>query len=139
MFCVFHDETRTDFCRFLHQSSDKEMEVPMSKINFKRTAFTFLILAVLSPIALTFQNFRHLDTPMNIDKDETSLNDALIDALKNAAEEHRAKKVALNLEVDDSSEKTMKRHRKPATIGDNINSENNAALEAVAGQRVDDQ
>lgn len=105
----------------------------MSKINIKRTAFTFLILAVLSPIALTFQNFRHLDTPMNIDKDETALNDALINALKNAAEEHRAKKVALNLEPEESSDKPLKRQRKPATIGDHIPSDS-MTNESVASE-----
>lgn len=106
----------------------------MLKINIKRTAFTFLILAVLSPIALTFQNFRHLDTPMNIDKDETALNDALISALKTAAEERRAKQVALNIETEESAAKPIKRNRKPTAIGDRHEFDQRATNESIAGK-----
>lgn len=78
--------------------------------------FTFMTLSLLSPVMFSFQNFKHLDVPMAIDKDDTSLNDALIAALKNAAEERKAKQIALNLTPEE--EKTRKRHRKPTAIGD---------------------
>ncbi len=88
----------------------------MTKLNLKRVMFTFMAIALLSPIMFSYQNFKHLDVPMAIDKDDTSLNDALIAALKNAAEERKAKQIALNLTTDE--EKTRKRTRKPTAIGD---------------------
>lgn len=78
--------------------------------------FTMVALALLSPIMFSFQNFKHLDVPMDIDKDDTGLNDALIAALKTAAEERKAKQIALN--IDPQEETHRKRNRKPTAIGE---------------------
>ncbi|MBY0384063.1 hypothetical protein K2X05_02800 [bacterium] len=77
--------------------------------------FTFISLSLLSPVIITFQNFKHRDdTPLLIDKDDTALNDALITALKKAAEKKRAnsKQIALNLETDKKDIKPVKKEEK---------------------------
>lgn len=86
----------------------------MSRFNIRKMVFTFISLTLLSPILITFQNFKHRETPLLIDKDDTSLNDALITALKTAAEKNRAanKQVALNLETDKKAIKPVKKEEK---------------------------
>lgn len=90
----------------------------MKKINKEKYISISIILMVLSPVLFSFQNFKHYDVPLAIDKDDTTMNDALISALQNAEDERRAKQVALNLETDQTEVKLIKRNRKPSTIGE---------------------
>lgn len=85
----------------------------MSRFNIRKVVFTFISLALMSPLILTFQNFKHRETPLLIDKDDTALNDALITALKIAAEKNRVnKQVALNLEADKKNIQPVKKEEK---------------------------
>lgn len=85
----------------------------MSRFNVRKMVFTFISLTLMSPLILTFQNFKHRETPLLIDKDDTALNDALITALKTAAEKNRVnKQVALNLEADKKDIKPVKKEEK---------------------------
>jgi maltodextrin utilization protein YvdJ len=90
----------------------------MKKLNKEKYFSIFIVLTVLSPVLFSFQNFKHYDVPLAIDKDDTAINDALIAALKNAEDERRAKQVALNVDPSQTDEKSVKRNRKPATIGE---------------------
>lgn len=71
------------------------------------------IVAILSPVLFSFQNFRHHETPLNIEKDESSTTQALANALKTAESE---KIVALNRDTEDKKE--TKKVQKPSIIGD---------------------
>lgn len=86
----------------------------MSRFNIRKTVFTFISLTLLSPLIFSFQNFKHRETPLLIDKDDTALNDALITALKTAAEKKRAnnKQIALNLETEKKETKPIKKDEK---------------------------
>ncbi len=83
----------------------------MKKMNLKKTFFTIMILAVLSPIAFTYQNFSRLD----IEKDST-LNANLSSALQTSDEDQRAQKLAASVEIVQSTKKKAK--RKPTAIYD---------------------
>ena len=86
----------------------------MSRFNLRKGVFTFISLTLLSPLILSFQNFKHRETPLLVDKDDTALNDALITALKTAAEKKRAgdKQIALNLETEKKDVKPVKKDEK---------------------------
>jgi hypothetical protein len=83
----------------------------MNKINLRKTFFTFMILAVLSPIAFTYQNFSRLD----IEKDST-LGADLSSALKVSDEDHQAQKLVATVETLQTAKKKAK--RKPTAIYD---------------------
>lgn len=70
-----------------------------------------MILAVLSPIALTYQNFSRLD----IEKD-SNLSEDLTFALKTSDEDQDAQKLAATVETLQPTKKKAK--RKPMTIYD---------------------
>lgn len=70
-----------------------------------------MILAVLSPIAFTYQNFSRLD----IEK-ESTLDAALSSALKISDEDQRVQKIAATVETLQPTKKKAK--RKPAAIYD---------------------
>lgn len=84
----------------------------MKKFNFKKTFFTFIILAALSPIAFTYQNFSRLD----IEKDSTSFNADLSTALQASEDEQRQQKLAASVDPLPKAKKKIK--RKPAAIYD---------------------
>ena len=71
-----------------------------------------MILAALSPIALTYQNFSKLD----IEKDSTSFNAELSSALQTSEEDQRAQKLAATVEPLPLAKKKQK--RKPNAIYD---------------------
>jgi hypothetical protein len=83
----------------------------MKRINLRKTFFTIMILAVLSPIALTYQNFSRLD----IEKD-SNLSEDLTFALKTSDEDQDAQKLAATVETLQPTKKKAK--RKPMTIYD---------------------
>lgn len=70
-----------------------------------------MILAVLSPIAFTYQNFSRLD----IEKDST-LDADLSSALKTSDEDQRVQKLAATVETVQKPKKKAK--RKPTAIYD---------------------
>jgi hypothetical protein len=84
----------------------------MKKFNIKRTFFTFIILAALSPIALTFQNFSRLE----IEKDSAAFNDELTSALKTSEDEHQVQRLAVTANTFPIKKKSHL--RKPSAIYD---------------------
>ncbi len=85
----------------------------MKKINLKKYLAFFSIIAALSPILFSFQNFRHYEAVLNIEKDESSTTHAFSEALKTAEAEQT---IALNQENKDKE--IPKKVRKPSMIGD---------------------
>lgn len=88
-----------------------------NKTNFTKYISIAIVLAVLSPILLSYQNFQRYEAPLAIDKDDTTLNDALIAALKHSEEERRIKKVALNEDAEKKAD-ALRKARKPTSIGE---------------------
>ena len=75
-----------------------------------------MILAALSPIALTYQNFSRLDKGLGIEKDSSRFNDQLSSALQVSEQEHRAQQLAVTVEPLKTVKKKQK--RKPTAIYD---------------------
>ncbi len=84
----------------------------MKKFNVKKTFFTFIILAALSPIAFTYQNFSRLD----IEKDSSTFHADFNSALQSSEVEHKQQQLAATADTLPKTKKKAK--RKPAAIYD---------------------
>jgi hypothetical protein len=71
-------------------------------------------LAVLSPVAITYQNFSRLDSQLIFEKDTSDLNQALTSAIETSDAEHRAQKQA----IEGTQIVKKKQKRKPTAIYD---------------------